>query len=125
MATKRLSGGGIESNKRREVPVRVGKPREGINVVAVSRLGAMQGNHVTERGKTLPNPPEPLVGKQRPISVTMGNAVAYGTKAGPGGSRTIYRAGVQHTTPAPNEMPKGRDTLFEFGPDFRGRGSRR
>jgi hypothetical protein len=53
MANKVKSGGGIQSNKCVNVPVRVGRAREGINVVAVSRLGAMQGNHVTERGRTL------------------------------------------------------------------------
>jgi hypothetical protein len=123
MAKRNLSGGGIQSNQLREVPVRVGKAREGINVVAVSRLGAMQGNHVTERGRTLPNASGPLVSKQRPISIPQGNQVALNVgKGGPGTGRNLYRTGTQCMYGKPVQGSPNtarRDILSEFGPERR------
>jgi hypothetical protein len=36
----------------------------------------------------------------------------------------VYPSGFQHQR-QPQEMPKGRDTLGEYGPDYRGKGSKR
>jgi hypothetical protein len=36
---------------------------------------------------------------------------------GVGGGRTIYKAGGQHGLKPAHEMPAGRDTLAEFGPE--------
>jgi hypothetical protein len=66
----------------------------------------------------------------KPEPVTKGRGyeplkgVADNTKVGPGAGRTIYRSGSQQPTPPAREMPKGRDTLAEFGRDIPGRRSR-
>jgi hypothetical protein len=36
---------------------------------------------------------------------------------GVGGGRTIYKAGGQHGLKPAHEMPAGRDTLAEYGPE--------
>ena len=40
---------------------------------------------------------------------------------GPGSGRTIHPSGSQSPTPPAREMPKGRDTLSEYGRDIPGR----
>jgi hypothetical protein len=37
-----------------------------------------------------------------------------------GGNRTIYKSGSQSPTPPAREMPEGRNTLAEYGPDIPG-----
>jgi len=116
------SGGGIDSNKRVEIGVRYGGPRREVNKVAVSRLGAMIGSHATNNPKVLNTKLEPFYGKTVP-SVPLGNQVAGNVgPGGPGTGRTLYRAGYQGPTPAPQAMSVGRNTLSEYGPDVPGKG---
>src|SRR5690349_11087544 len=103
MANKINSGGGINSRVVKEVGVKFGSPRRAVNVVAVSRLGAMQGGHATHNPKALNTRAEPLYGG-RGVASELGNARAYGCQAGPGGGRNVYRAGYQSATPAAKEM---------------------
>lgn len=52
--------------------------------------------------------------------VPLGNDLATNVgKGGPGAGRTVYRSGSQAQTPPAREMPAGRDTLSEFGPERR------
>jgi len=91
---KAKSGGGINSNKRVEVGLRLGSERREVNKVAVSRLGAMQGGHATHNPKALNATAEPLYGGKA-LPSELGNARAYQCQPGPGGGRTVYRAGYQ------------------------------
>src|SRR5262245_4448401 len=91
MTTKIKSGGGINSNKRVEVGMRLGSPKRAVNVVAVSRLGSMQGSHAMNNPNALNARAEPLYGG-RGIASELGNARAYQCQAGPGGGRNVYRA---------------------------------
>jgi hypothetical protein len=45
------------------------------------------------------------------------NAIKGPPGAGPGGGRTIYKSGSQSPTAPAREMPAGRNTLAEYGPD--------
>jgi hypothetical protein len=55
----------------------------------------------------------------KPMQATgIANASKGPAGAAPGGmGRTIYRSGSQSPTPTAREMPTGRNTLAEFGPD--------
>ena len=58
----------------------------------------------------------------RALPSKLGNELATNVgKGGPGAGRTIYQCGTQSQTPPAREMPKGRNTLLEFGPDMKGR----
>jgi hypothetical protein len=82
--SKARSGGGITSNKRREVGVRVGPPRtDVVSVGGVSELGARTAV-----------PRQDLIKRTAP-QVRSGNDVAETTVCGPGGSRNIYPSGFQ------------------------------
>jgi hypothetical protein len=82
---KATSGGGITSNKRREVGYRGGKRTlDAMSPQAVSELGAQTAYKKAPLVKATPND-----------FVPMGNTVAAATKCGPGGSRTIYKSGFQ------------------------------
>jgi hypothetical protein len=119
MATRKLSGGGIQSNKLKRVPVKAGPPSTNkMSPAAAAQLGAHLGDHVTERGKVLSNPADRLLTGTAP-QVRSGNDVAQSTKAGPGGSRNIYPAGTQAKTPAAAGLPRGREILGQFGAERR------
>jgi hypothetical protein len=121
------AGGGINSRQHKSVGVRIGAPRQGKNVKAVSQIGQNLGNHSTNRRQMMPERKvvERVKGPQG-ISVELGNARAAATKCGPGGSRDIYRSGYQsqHGPVAGTAKPQGADILSQYGPDFRSRGSR-
>jgi len=113
------SGGGYNLNKRKEVPVRTGKPETNrIRVAAVSEIGQKLGTHVTEKGGRLPDPSLRLRDGTA-VQVSSGNRRAVECPQGPGGGRNIYRAGFQAQTGA---VVKGnpaasqpRDILSQFG----------
>jgi hypothetical protein len=119
------SGGGITSNKRREVPVRTGKPETNrIRVAAVSEIGQKLGTHVTEKAGRLPDPSLRLRDGTA-VQVDSGNRRAAEYVEGPGGDRNIYRSGYQslHGKPVQGEPAASapRDILSEFGPEIGGR----
>jgi hypothetical protein len=112
---KIVSGGGITSN--RYVTTREGKvePKStAISPAGVSQAGvstAFKKENV-EQGKGYTPGPMPATG----VKGTYNSA-----SQGPGSGRTIYGSGSQSATPQAKEMPKGRDTLAEFGKDIPGR----
>jgi hypothetical protein len=108
---KKLSGGGIQSNKLVNVGVKSGPPRT--NVVSPASADQV--------GQTVAFKKDPL-----PIrtaqQVPMGNAVALNVGAGkPGAGRTIHRCGSQGLQGPvnPGHSPPARDILSEFGPERR------
>jgi hypothetical protein len=115
------SGGGITSNKY--VTDRKGK-QEPVTHKASPAGAAQQGMAVQFRKEPL----QQGSGYEPKAMGSTGIAGARQGHAGPGpggGNRTIYRSGSQSPTPAANGMPKGRDTLSEFGPDVPGRRGQR
>jgi hypothetical protein len=82
---KATSGGGITSNKRREVGYRGGKRTlDAVSVQAVSELGARTAY-----------PKSPLVKSTPNDRVALGNTLAASCPQGPGGGRTVYASGYQ------------------------------
>jgi hypothetical protein len=122
------SGGGITSNKLKNVKLNLGSPNRIVNPAGASQIGAMMGNHADTVGRTGGNPATPLHGgpAYNPPP-RMGNEVAQSTVAGVGGSRTVMRSGSQgtHGPVAPGSSPGRRDILSEFGPDQLGKGRSR
>jgi hypothetical protein len=110
-----------------KVPYNTGRGSKAVNPGAVGQLGSRQGNHVMEDGKTSYTG-EKWAGGPSFQKTPFGNEVAVNTKCGPGGSRTVYgKSGMQGTHGAvnPGNAPsKSHDILSDFGPDYRGRGSR-
>ena len=108
------SGGGINSNKT--VQSRSGgkvEPRS----TAINSAGISQRDVSTAFRK---EPVEVGPGySTKPLPATGVAGARQGPAgAGPGGGgRTIYPSGSQSPTPTAREMPAGRDTLAEFGPD--------
>ena len=104
------SGGGLTSNKLVRPPVKTGAPSSNkVSPGGVDQLGQKMAVRTAF---------EPLyVGKG--AQIPLGNAVAASTVCGPGGSRTIMRAGsqAQHGAPVRSDRPQGRDILGAFGPD--------
>jgi hypothetical protein len=83
--SKAKSGGGIDSNKRREVGYRGGKRTlDAVSVQAVSELGARTAY-----------PKGPLVKATPNDFVPLGNTLAASCPQGPGGGRTVYASGYQ------------------------------
>ena len=111
-------GGGIASNKRREVGYKQGQQRQAHLPGGVAQLGQRQGNHVTEQGSTAYAGLSINSGAGYPSD--LGNAkaleLAYG-KGGPGKGRNLYAQGSQQSG-AVRETPVGR----EIFPGFSGRG---
>jgi hypothetical protein len=113
------SGGGATLNKRKEVPVRTGKPQTNkILPAGASQLGQQKGDHSTERRKPSPNPLVQLRDGSA-AQVDSGNRRAVECKPGPGGGREIFRSGYQslHGKPVQGEPASAvrRDILREFG----------
>jgi len=94
MASNKLSkggsGGGIDSNQRREVGVRNGSGSKGVSPRGVSQVGGSYGNHATDRVGKSTGAVEPIYGGPSFQSVPFGNEVSAATKCGPGGSRNLY-----------------------------------
>ena len=83
------AGGGINSNKRVEKPVRTGQRAEEVRHQGVSQIGQQMGNKITDRRGTVSGSVEKVRGELRPAgtpgSVPLGNAVAGNVgKGGPG-----------------------------------------
>jgi hypothetical protein len=112
---KIVSGGGLKS---RVVKHSTGYKQEPVPHKA-SPAGAAQQGMATQFRK------EPLqqgTGYQPGKMGSTGIAGARQGNAGPGpggGNRTIYRSGSQSPTPSAREMPAGRNTLSEYGPERR------
>jgi hypothetical protein len=112
----KLSGGGITSNK-----YRTSKAGEKVEPIAkkASPAGAAQ------LGMGVQFKREPLVQGKGYEPKAMGPTGVRGTfnsaSQGPGSGRTIHASGSQSPTPQAREMPKGRDTLSEYGRDIPGR----
>jgi hypothetical protein len=108
------SGGGITSNKYKtsKSGQKVEPKSRAINPASVSTLGlAVQFKKPNlEMGPGYTTKPQPATG--------IANATKGPAGAGPGGyGRTIYGSGSQSPTPPAREMPQGRDTLAEYGPE--------
>jgi hypothetical protein len=120
----KLSGGGINSNKRVEVGVRTGsRTADKISPGGVSQFGSGVGDRPRPGGgHTGQNTAQPVFVGTKPQAAMLGNAKATDVgKGGPGSGRTIYRTGYQcqHGTPVQGSSPARRDILSEYGPDKR------
>jgi hypothetical protein len=108
------SGGGLTSNKVVQSKHAKSEPVSR----KASPAGAAQLGAATQFRK------ENLIGGKGYEPGPKGSTGLSGTynpaREGPGSGRTTYRSGSQSQTPQANEMPKGRDTLSEFGPGKRG-----
>jgi hypothetical protein len=108
------SGGGITSNKYKT-------SKGGQKVEPVTHRGNAAG--VAQQGMAVAFKKEPITQGKGYEPARMGpTGIANSTKgpagAGPGGyGRTIYKSGSQSPTPAAREMPAGRNTLAEYGPE--------
>jgi hypothetical protein len=89
------------------------------NPGAAGQYGQLQGSHVTRGDESgYRGEPDPLTrrGYNNPVGPT---SMAL---SGPGAGREVMRSGGQgcHGTPAQGNPPaQGRDTLSEYGPDYR------
>ena len=126
----KLTGGGILGNKNVNVGVKTGAAyKNRVSSGGVSEIGSAIGSKV--KAGSLSNSyggdsaATPVIQGRVKHPTPLGNQVAASTVCGPGGSRTIYRAGNQSATPAPKAMPQGRNTLLEYGNDYRSKGSKR
>jgi hypothetical protein len=112
---KIVSGGGITSNKYVTSKTAKAEPI----ARKVSPAGVAQQGMATQFRK------EPLISgvgyEPGPKGSTRLSGTYNPAREGPGSGRTTYRSGSQSATPQANEMPKGRDTLSELGPEKRGR----
>ena len=112
------SGGGIQSNKtvQSQSAWKVEPKSKAINPASAAQLG---------RAEQFRKPP--LEAGPGYTTKPQGSAGIAGARQGPaalvpgGNSRTIFKSGSQCPTPAAREMPKGRDTLAEYGPTIPGR----
>jgi len=116
---KKVSGGGIRSNKLVNVGVKTGPAST--NVVSprgVSQYGYATGSRISSTGSyTTENTSLPVVERKAGESV-LGHVKALDVgKGGPGTGRTIYKSGYQslHGAPVKGSTPKARDILGEFG----------
>src|SRR5262249_17515696 len=106
------SGGGITSNKYKT-------SKSGQKVEPVTHRGNVAG--VAQQGMATAFKKEPITegkGYEPAAMAPTGSRGTYNAAMqGPGSQRTTYKAGSQQQTPAAREMPAGRDTLAEYGPD--------
>jgi hypothetical protein len=104
---KIVSGGGLASNKLVQSRSAKTEPKSHkVSVPAIAQIGrAVQFEKPKlEAGRGLqPKGPTSNLGQ------------------GPGANRVLHPHGSQQRTPEAREMPKGRDTLREFGRDIPGR----
>lgn len=97
------AGGGINSNKRVDQPVRFGERARAISPAGVAQIGMSVGNHITGKRKSVDGGAEPVRGALKPAGgpggVPLGNSVALNVgKGGPGTGRTIMKSGSQCQT---------------------------
>jgi len=121
------SGGGLQSNKQKKVPVNYGSTRTNVvNPAAVDQLGQAMPDRMYQGHHVAGNSAEQLFARSAAAATPMGNQVAAQTAARPGGSRTVMKSGSQGThgpvipDPAPRGAPMSRDFLGEFGPERKG-----
>jgi len=113
MARTILSGGGANSRVVKHSAGYKTEPRS----TAIDPAGVSQRDVSTAFKKTSVEVGPGYSTKAMPAT-GIANARQGPTGAGPGGGgRMIYPSGSQSPTPVAREMPAGRDTLAEFGPD--------
>ena len=113
------SGGGLSSNKQKKVGVNWGSTRTNVvNPAAVDQLGQAMPDRMREGHHVAGNSAEQLFARGAQAATPLGNQVAAQTKAGPGGSRTVYASGT-------NKMygPPARGAA-DWAPDVSATGSR-
>jgi hypothetical protein len=120
----KLSGGGINSNKRVEVGLRTGsRTANKVSPKGVSQFGSATGDKPRPGGGHTGQPTaQPVFVGQKPQQALLGNQKATDVGGGgPGKGRTIYRTGYQsqYGNVAGNPKPQGRDILSGYGPDKR------
>jgi hypothetical protein len=120
----KLSGGGINSNKRVEVGVRTGsRTADKVSPGGVSQFGSGVGDRPRPGGgHTGRSTAQPVFVGTKPQAAMLGNAKATDVgNGGPGKGRTVYRTGTQcqYGDVAGSPQPQGRDFLGGFGPDRR------
>jgi hypothetical protein len=109
---KHKPAGGLGSKNVVRKPVRQGSQRERVHGAGAAQQGQRQGDKAMSghggatgyRGESL------ITGQGYPSR--LGNEVAESTKAGPGGSRDVYKSGFQQTHGAPaagNPTPKAKE----------------
>jgi hypothetical protein len=111
----KITGGGISGNK-------VVQSRSGVKVEPKAK--AANPASVAQMGLQHAFKPEPMMQGKGYEPKAMGptgiaNATYNAATQGPGSQRTTYKSGSQSPTPPAREMPAGRDTLSEFGPERR------
>jgi hypothetical protein len=116
----RLTGGGYGS--RQVSHVKTGKT-EPIPHKASPAGAAQQGMAVQFRKEPLQQGRGYEPAKQGDTGIAQ--AKYNPATTGPGSLRTTYRSGSQSPTPPAKEMPAGRDTLAEYGPEISGPSRRR
>jgi hypothetical protein len=114
IAMRIKSGGGYNAKVTSSVKAsaKVEPRSRAIDPASVSTLGISTQfkKPNLEMGPGYTTKPQPSTG--------IANARKGPAGAGPGGmGRTIYKSGSQSPTPAAKEMPAGRNTLAEYGPD--------
>ena len=101
--------GGLKSRQVVSKPVRTGAGGKGVSTRWVSQIGQSMGNHITERGEPVRGvrARDPYRGgAMNPAKY--GNEIAATTKAGPGGSREVFKSGSQQGLTTRANSPKGR-----------------
>ena len=120
---KKLSGGGIQSNKLVRPGVRTGPPSTNkISPRGVSQYGYSAGSKLARAGSfTTENSSLPVNAGAMP-QVRLGNDVARNVGAGgPGTGRTVYRSGYQAMHGQPVGSPvQGREILGQYGAETSG-----
>jgi hypothetical protein len=92
----KITGGGVQGSFNRKVDVRVGsRTTQVVNPAGVSQLGAAQGGRINDGNISGINSSKAVFEAPRNAATRIGNDEAAATTAGPGGSRTVYRAGYQ------------------------------
>jgi hypothetical protein len=117
MSKNRMTGGGAGGGPGSKSLSKVntyftGAPARRVNPGGADQLGQQMGNHTTGSSRVLPNPATPLkVGAfGGPGSTELGNSCAVNTVCGPGGSRSVSKAGTnsQYGEVAGTVRPPGR-----------------
>jgi hypothetical protein len=110
----KLTGGGISSNKavQSKSGGKVEPKSSAVSPEGISQFGLQHAF----KPKELFNGPGYSTKPQSDTGIA--NARKGPAGAGPGGyGRTIYKSGSQSPTPPAHEMPAGRNTLAEYGPE--------
>jgi hypothetical protein len=117
---RKLSGGGLTSNKLVRPGVKAGPANTNVvNPRGVSQYGYATGSEISRTGSyTTKNTSLPVNAGTMP-QIEMGNKVAASTVCGVGGSRTIYRTGGQGVqgSVVPGNAKQGRDIFAQFPPE--------